>query len=303
MPGPLNPPPRQIAWPVKIGLVLGQGKTQHAGWFFLISLLMVWYFVLRPIQAELQFGLPTKLAQGTLSNVGPVNDTGSVSAFNRNRSLPVYACHFHFVDQGRTVTAISYLSSAQQPLQDLKTVPVEFVPGKPEKARINLPGYRSSVIDPWALVSLWFTWPVLGLPLIAFLFWGFGLMQGLKVLNLLKQGRLASARLVRQTDTGVNQIVNGEAVPVHSLIFAYEVGGRMYETELKTSAIAAVTDEPREDLLYMPSDPHQARLEDTLPTWIQRREGSYHSQQPLSNYLLLLVPSLLFLALFYIALQ
>jgi len=303
MPGPLNPPPRQIAWPVKFGLVLGQGKTQQAGWFFLISLLMIWFFVLRPIQVELQFGRPTKLAQGTLSYVESITDNRSVSAFNRNRSLPVYACQFNFVEQGRTITAISYLSSAQKPLQDLKTVPVEFVPGKPEKARINLPGYRFSVMDPWALVSLWFAWPVLGLPLIAFLFWGFGLMRGLKDLNLLKQGRLASARLVRQTDTGVNQIVNGEAVNIHSLIFAYEVSGRMYETELKTSAIAAVTDEPREDLLYLPSDPSQARLEDTLPTWIQRREGSYHSQQPLYNYLLLLVPSVLLLALIYIALQ
>jgi len=271
--------------------------------FFLISLVIIWLFALHPIQRELQFSRVTSTVKGTLSYVGLSTASASVSAFNRNRSQPIYACHFNFPYQGRTINGISYMSSSHPPLAGIKEVPVEFVPGKPEAARINLPGYRSTQMDPWALVSIWFGWPVLMMPLLGLILWGFGIMQGLKLLHLLKHARLGQAQLVRQTDTGTNKIVNGESFPIHKLIFAYEVSGKLYETEFKTHEVSRLTDEPREDLLFLPNHPNLARLEDTLPDWIERRDGSYQSTKPLQNYFELLIPTFLVLVILYMAFQ
>lgn len=278
----LAPPPRRVSWPVKIGLVFGMGQTQPAGIFFLVTLMIVWFLALRPVQQDLQFSGPTQKVSGTLSYVGKVSSHQATSNFNRGRSVPVYACHFNFEHQGRSVSAVSYLSASQPPLAGLKQVPVEFVPGKPEVARINLPGYRVTQLNGWLFFSTWFAWPVLLLPLLGLALWGFGLIRGLKLLQLLKHAKLTEGQLIRQEDTGINLVRNGVRQPITRLIFTYQVAGKLHEIQLQTSEPEALIDNPREKILYLPARPEQARLLDSLPNWLLIRDGSFDSSRPLS---------------------
>ncbi len=124
------------------------------------------------------------------------------------------------------------------------------------------------------------------------------MFRGAKLLNLLKNGKIAKARLLLNQETAITTKNNtGDLVNLHRLVFAYDVGGKIHEIELKTHDIAAITDETREDVIYLPSNPKQARLVDTLPNWVVREEGSFQSTKQLKNYIEFAIPMLMLLGI------
>lgn len=286
MASPLQPPPRAIPLTVKFGLLLGHGQAIPSLIFGTIFLIAIYFLALQPIKQDLQFSQGTTRIQGDLTLVSKITVDYTHSFRRRSNSVPIYACHFNFQVQGQTINGISYTSATQPPLQGVKQVSIEYLPQKPEVARIAQPGYHLTQIDPWAMVSTWFAWPVFFLPLLCYGLWLWAVTKGNQKLQLLKHGKIAKARLLLNEETKWTTKDNqGELAKIHRLIFAYDAGGKMHEIELKTADTQAITDEAKEDVIYLPNHPQKGILIDTLPDWVIREDGTFHSSKPVQNYM------------------
>src|SRR5690606_3932930 len=97
---------------------------------------------------------------------------------------------------------------------------------------------------------------------IGFVIVWFGIRNGLRAIQLLRDGELTTGALMNKTATNVQ--VNNQ--PVYKFTFSFTASNRRtYETIAKTHNVAFLEDEEAEFLVYNPLRPEQAVLVDSLP--------------------------------------
>ncbi|PIQ29202.1 hypothetical protein COW36_17555 [bacterium (Candidatus Blackallbacteria) CG17_big_fil_post_rev_8_21_14_2_50_48_46] len=272
----LQPAPRKVGFAVRTGALFG-GFINQFGWaFFAFSLIFVWIFSLETLSTQLRFNHPLQTAQARIIEVR--------YASAKENKVKVYAHEFAFQYQGKNYTAVSYATGQELPLKT--PVSIEFNPENPETARMTQAGFRATTFHSWV------AYPVLFFPIAGLLVWGAGFKRGLKILKLLKNGKLTTARLISQKETGAVVKTGSTEAPIYQLIFGYEVHGKSFETALKTHEIEAITDQSLEEILYLPENPANAYLVDAIPGKLLREQGLFQSTQPFKNLLALALPLL-----------
>lgn len=268
----LRPAPRTTNLTTAICALFGGFITQFGWGFFGFGLVFFWIFSFDAIQTDVQFSRPLMRTQANLEAV-----TYSNARVNKQ---PVMGHHYSFSHQGKQYTGISYVTS--ESLSVPQAVPIEFVIDEPRFSRITLPGFRASTFNGWVgLLVLIF--PLAGLALLIP-----GTWLGLKTLRLMRDGRLVMAKLMEQKPTGSSVKINGKIYPVYKLRFAYSVGGRMYDTSLKTHEVERLVDEAQEKLLYLPSQPSFALPVDAVPGKVYiDGQGYFCTDQNVLFYLIL----------------
>lgn len=237
--------PRKIPLLSRLHLLFGNGLSQFGWIFFAMGMLAVSMFSLpATIGNMIAFSGKLEQARGTV--------IASEETNMEENEVEVYAIYFRFQVAGQTYKGKSYLTGRGLPKG--RPVTVEYKANAPSRyARIR--GLRATPFGGFILFVLLF--PLVGL----FLFLP-GLSKGLRANHLLKEGKLAYARLLEMRET--NTEINDE--PVMELIFEFEADdGRTYQISEKTHKPDDLLDDEEERLLYDPLDPNRAVLFDNLP--------------------------------------
>ena len=212
----------------------------QVGWgLFAFGSIFFWTFV---TNADFS-GLTMRGAlQRASARVTDVKATGA--SVNRQA---VMANHYEFSVAGRQYHGISYGTSAPADVE------VEFKDGDPETSRIV--GMRRKMFGPG--VSFVTIFPLIGL-LIAI----FAARYGLARNRILREGILASGKLVEKVPT--NMTINHQRV--FELTFEFTTrNGQRAQAKARTHNPARLEDDAQEQLLYDPQNPERAYLFDEAP--------------------------------------
>lgn len=242
----LAPPPRPV--PLQVACATLLGLTGTIGGIFLLSgLAMIALFGFGPdLAAEVRLAVADKSTiQGTVTEV--------VATGSSENDMTIYEVGFTFYTlEGQTFTGQSYTTQSSWSVEDRVTI--EYITSDPAIARIE--GTRAGLMPFWAYLML-LTFPATGAGMF---FWS--TLKGWQRVMLLRYDETASARIISQSAT--NMSIND--VPV--MEYAYEF--RTAEGETCTGSSRAlpsehIGDEAEEPVLYLPTDPYQSVLVDTLP--------------------------------------
>lgn len=240
----LVPAPRTVPLGVKLQALFG--GFGMAGWLLLAVLSpFAWLFAGNAdVLSPLFFSTDVEVVNGRVTSV---KETAASEGKRR-----VYEVAYDYrVPGGAHLSGKSYTTGSRHSAGE--AVRVAYLPLKPELSRIE--GARLAIFGPAASVSLIF-------PAIGAILAGLGLRAGLKKVRLLAEGQFASAGFVKQEATNVR--INGR--PVLELTFEYKsADGAAQMFTQRTTQTAELTDERREQVLYLPEAPDRATLVDALP--------------------------------------
>lgn len=200
---------------------------------------------------------------------------------------PVYSYDYAYTDaRGTQREGRSYSTGKGWRYKAGHLVTIEFPSADPSLSRIV--GMRHRPFGQFALIFL-----AAGIVVVA-VGAGFafaGLRDGGRAIALLRQGQLAHATCCSKRPTSI-QINNRR---VFRLTFAFtDEDGLPHEVVCKTHMPDAIEDEPREPLLYLPTDPDCAMLWDAMPGGINLREsGQVQPVHPVRVAAALFLPALL----------
>jgi hypothetical protein len=241
----LAPPPRAVPPALRLQALFG-GALSVTG-FMVLALLspVAWLFA-----GNADVLSPFVFRAGAERAEGRVQSIRKTSASEGER--PVYEVGFSFRGPDGTQRLGASFVTGRHPAVG-EAVGVEYLALRPDVARIE--GGRLTIFGPAAVVSLIF--PAIG-AVLALL----GVRSGRRRLRLLGEGQLASAGYLRQAPTNVT--INGR--PLLELTFEYKAAdGSQHTVAQRTTEPGALTDERREQLLYLPAAPERATLVDALP--------------------------------------
>lgn len=139
------------------------------------------------------------------------------------------------------------------------SVSIEYLVSDPYTSRIE--GMDSGLVPMWVVLL------VLIFPTVGFLVCIPGVKKTRHQTNVLKNGVLTKAQLVREEPT--NTTINDRRVI--KFIFAYQVNGNGYETSVSTHLYEEITDDPEEELIYHKDNPRDALIVDDLPYSIREK--------------------------------
>ncbi len=240
----LAPAPRAVPLGVRLQALFGGYGI--LGWVLVAALSpFAWLFAGNAdVLSPLLFSTDVEVVDGRVTGV---KETSASEGRRR-----VYEVAYDYrVPSGAHLTGTSYTTGGSHSVGDV--VHVEYLSLKPDTSRIA--GARMTIFGPAAVVSLIF-------PAIGVVVAGLGLRSGLKRLHLLRDGQLASAAFVKQEPTNVR--INNR--PLLELTFEYKSADGVARTfTQRTTEAGALTDERREQVLYLSEAPERATLVDALP--------------------------------------
>lgn len=243
----LAQPPRAVPASVRTRVLLG-GTFSLFGWiFFGFGMIFVWIF-----GAMADFGPVTFALSSTQTTTATISDVQQTSASQND--TPIYANSYTFRVENaeRDVRGVGYTTGPQFSVG--QTVPVEYVPGNPERSRIE--GARSGQFSGWVIC-------ITGIfPLIGLIFIVVSLYRGWHDTQLLQNGRIAEGTLAAKEAT--NTRVNGRTVYKLTFDFTTDLGEHR-QAVAKSNQPQKMEDDTREQLLYHPNNPKQTALVDNLP--------------------------------------
>jgi len=240
----LVPAPRAVPTDVRLQALFG-GPLSVGGWVVLALLSpFAWLFA---GNADVLSPLVFRSGESVEGRVTGIRETRASEG-----ERAVYEVGYTFrVPGGPDRVGTSFVTGSHPAVGD--RVRVEYLALAPEWSRIA--GARLTIFGPAAIVSLVF--PGIGAILATL-----GLRAGRRRLRLLSEGQLATAAFVRQAPTNVT--INGR--PLQELTFEYKsADGAVHSFGQRTTDPGALTDERREQLLYLPDAPERATLVDALP--------------------------------------
>src|SRR5439155_19469836 len=128
--------------------VLFGGPFSQFGWFFLgFGMIFFWLFVCwADLTSWQRFRGPLATAEGVV--IASSDTHASEGGSKHSRGTPIYKNEFKFVVDDREYRGASYAVGTQ--LRPSRSVTVEYVPGKPEVARVR--GMRTNVFGPAVLM-------------------------------------------------------------------------------------------------------------------------------------------------------
>lgn len=225
--------PLRLVWRLWFG-----SKIALFGWLF-AGFGMVFTLAFLP-QAEVLTPSYDRTTTATITRV-------ETTSMEENDSA-IFRIHYTFHDEdGVLRSGASYSKSALNGEHE-----VHYVSGDPYESR--LAGTRSRPFGWWAALVLIF--PIVGLAMAIP-----QLRAGRLASRLLRLGVETRGKLIKSAPTGTS--VND--VPVMGLTFEYEVGGRSYQTMVKTLTPEVLQDDALESMLYDPYAPGRATTLDHLP--------------------------------------
>lgn len=254
---PLADPPRPVSLSALVQAFFG-GALNQVGWLLMaIGLVAVAFFA---ADSEAVTLLTFRGEKGT--TVGHVLAVEGTHA--EENETPVMKVRFSYEVEGRAYESRSFMLRPRQSPGD--AVPVEYLVARPTSARIQ--GMRMRTFGGFAVFVLLF--PLLGFVLFVR---ELGMARGRA--RLLRHGRLALGRLVKNEATDAR--INGH--PIHVLTYRYTVERQElrpnfrepaliheeHEVIYRTHLVSKVTDEAEEPLLYDPVKPLRTQLLDDLP--------------------------------------
>lgn len=236
--------PRTVPAKIKLGVFFGQVPTLIGLIFTLIGLVFLFVFIPLADFSSLSYNDNDPSAKGVIKSV---ISTGSTE---NKRRVYCYAFHYWLAD-GKTFEGVSYSTIYPQP-EAGDTITVQYMPGKPEQARIS--GMRSSPFSP--AVAFVFVFPLLGLVMLVG-----GIFRARKNIRLLANGMLVYGEVTGKEPT--NTKINNRRV--YKIFFRFTVNGTPYTSTVRTHKPERVLDEKKEPLLYNPDKPEEAVLVDAMP--------------------------------------
>ncbi|MCO6431962.1 MAG: DUF3592 domain-containing protein [Deltaproteobacteria bacterium] len=240
-------------------LTLVGGTLSQIGWAFAgIGMLFAWVFVGNAdIASYTKFNGALERVTGTIERI---EKTSFSEGGSKGRaSKPVSAVHYRFTQGGDSYNGVSYTLSSDHTPGD--TVNVEFPAGEPTTSRVV--GMRSAPFGAAALMVIIF-------PLIGFIMAGFGVLRGLKVQRLLRDGQLTSAKLKSKRPT--NMTVNKRRV--FRLEFEFDGrDGRRHTLTARSHTPEIFEDEQTEFVVYDPHNPDYAVMRDSIPGGVNISES------------------------------
>jgi len=273
----LGEPPRQVPLLIRLRLLFG-GTSAQMGWFFLgFGMIFFWLFVFRgDFKSWTQFRGPLATAEGTVTDSRDTHDSEGGS--KGSRGTPIYENEFKFVVDDRKYEGSSYAVGRE--LRIGQKVKVEYVPGKPQFARIR--GMRSNLFGPGVLFVMIF--PLVGIGIAVN-----GLRQGLKACDLLANGVQTTGNMISKEATNVK--TNGRQVYKFSFSFKTP-DGAVHTAVSKTQVTERFENPGAEPLVYDPNNPERAVMLDNLPGAPHITEnGDIVVKKPWTAIALLIVPA------------
>lgn len=235
----------------------------------------------------LTFGIRSE-ALTALAWRGPAGATqGEVlevqSTSSKENSKRIHEVRYRYTAGGRTLTGESYGFSALRALPKGAPVTVEYLEQRPEVSRVQglrrhpFSAFLGLALVPWALALL----GALG-----------GIPQGFARLRLLREGRLAWARLIGREEERRGKVL------MHRLTFEYALdeGGPSYRTSAvrKTHTVeennpGPLVDDPEEALLCAPGEEGPVVFLDQLPAGTTVDEqGNFQAPFAVARFALIL---------------
>jgi len=246
----LGEAPREVPLLVRLRLLFG-GSASQAGWFFLgFGMIFFWVFVCNAdLTSWTRFRGPLATVEGIVTDS---RDTGASEGGSKgSRGTPIYENEFKFVVNAREYQGVSYATGRQ--MRARQKVTVEYVPGKPEFARIR--GMRASEFGPEVLLVTIF--PLAGLGMVVA-----SLKKGLKACDLLAHGVQTTGNQISKEPT--NAKVNKREV--YKFTFSFKTAdGENHAAVSRTSLVERCENPTAEPLVYDPKNPERAVLLDNLP--------------------------------------
>jgi hypothetical protein len=264
-----TPPPRPVPLSLRI-LNFFNGAAQ-AGWIVFGFGMIFFYFF--GTNADLSFATFRDAGGRAAGRVTRIEQTGASEDGDA-----VEAAHYEYSVAGRPFSGRSY-STAGSPAEG-EDVTVEYDEDDPSRSRIA--GMRRAIFGPWAIVVGVF--PLVGLVVL----W-FATRSGMKRNHLLRDGVLATGKLV--STEGTNVYVNKRRVWALTFEFVDRMGQRR-EAVVRTSDPEALRDEAAEPLLYDPDDPQRAYLLDEAPARPRFEGNGEMVGRPAAAVFALLIPAL-----------
>jgi hypothetical protein len=234
---------RSVPAALKFAL-LSYGALGKVGWGLLsFASLFIWLFEVPQAMSEVfDFLGPAQRTMATISSVQGTN--ASVN------DVPVMKAIFTYQIDGKDYTSFSYVT---QEATEGASVEVEYKVTKPEIARIV--GASRSLMG-WGVLFL-LVLPVSGMILLLFAY-----RNAIKVWRLVARGKLTDGKLKKVEPT--NMTVNEE--PVMRYIFEYQdAQGKTYMCSTTTHQGDDLTDDAKEKIVYLESNPAVALPFDALP--------------------------------------
>ena len=259
--------PRRV--PLSLRIVNVFGGLSQLGWgILLFGSIFFWPF---GGQADLSF-LTFDGGGRAMGRVTGFKETGA-----SENDQKVMATHYEYSVAGRTFTGTSYTTDALP--AEAAPVEVEYDASDPATSRIA--GMRRAVFGPWTLL-------VGILPLAGAILVYFGMRSGMKRNRLLRNGLLASGKLVSREETNVT--VNRRRLWKLTFEFVDRLGQR-HQAVAATTAYERLEDEAAEPLLYDADDPQRAYVLDELPAR-PRVEGGELVGRGASAVFVLILPAI-----------
>lgn len=227
-------PPREVPWRLKFQLVFGFPFASVLWMWLGLASAAVWAGGVPAVQAWHQARGATVQVQGECVEVDRSNELRD----------PIDTYRWRFVRDGVTHTGESYGAPGRARAGPCR---IEVPIAAPQLAWME----GLSRTDRF---HTFMPWLVFGHLLIVILTLLRGFSQSRRRVRLFRDGRLTSATLTKRQDLATKAL----------LAFDYEVDGRTYTHGVIAAKfeLGSITDEPRERLLYDPSDPQQSQLLD-----------------------------------------
>lgn len=267
-------PPRTVPLSLTVSALFGGFINQFGWFFFTFGMFFVVLFC-----REMDFSDHTRF-RGALATAAATILEGQETDLEINEEDVVCWSYQYEVD-GQTYAGQSFTNGWRY--EEGQQVQVEYPVDDVTCTRIV--GSRRSKTPIFILF-------VIGIfPTVGALFWIAGIRQGLKARRLLANGLLAGGRLVGKEPT--NMTINDQTV--YELKFAFQPDGfaREFHCTARSHQPESLEDEAEEPLLYLPSDPQEAVMLDSLPSGaVIGADGTLRPKSPLLALLLLLSPAL-----------
>lgn len=241
--------PREIPFSLRLAVFFGQVQVPIGLAFCLVGLIAGSIFSSQSDWSTFSFKGNEPKTKGVITLVEPTN-----SSENHQK---IYRYAFSFAVNGKSVSGESYLPGSPSVSRG-DTVPVEYLPAEPAKARIE--GMRSAPFEA-AFTLVFLIQPFVGIGMLLF-----GISRARKNIYLLRNGILTYGEVTAKEPTS-SRINKQRVYLVH---FLFKVNAAEHRASVRTHRLSDVLDEKKEALVYDAQNPEKAVLLDALPKAVKR---------------------------------
>lgn len=239
---------RKLSFRTKLGLIISSFIPVFGLIFFAFGCMM---FFLELSQADKN---EVRLLFGKTETKGKIVAIEKTDETEYYQTVKKYTYSFDF--EGRTYTGTSYDWEKKNKKNDIVTI--QFKKRKPEISHMKGARRTKSSAKILFFAAIF--------PTVGFLIILISTLKVFRQIKIIEYGKIAYGTIYKITK---NSFVKGK--PIYSAHFNFKADdGKRYKTIASTREIEKLKDEEKEPILYMPENPKNAILVDTLPNNIRK---------------------------------